>query len=188
MLIVGIDLGTTNTVCSILNDKKKIETIKIKGKKLFKSIVSIEKNKIFVGESKKFLIKNTKKLLGKKEYEIDKNINISNIKKIDDEFKIIFSYKKKEIIYELFEISSMILHTVKKEILNVYKSNIDSLVITVPAYFNNEQRLLVKKAADLAKLKVDRFINEPTAAALCYGLDKNKNENILVFDLGGGTF
>ena len=82
----------------------------------------------------------------------------------------------------------MILQTVKKEIYNKYKSNIFSLVITVPAYFDNEQRLLVKKAADISKLNIDRLINEPTAAALCYGLNKGKNENILVFDLGGGTF
>ena len=202
---IGLDLGTTFSCMGVYRNGG-VEIIPNKnGEKTTPSIVIITKDgNILVGEeTTDFLVKNYDSCI----YEVKRLIGREfNDKKLQEEikklpFKIVQSNRGKtpevEIIingqkktFSPVEISSFIIKHMVKNAEKYLDKKITKLIITVPAYFNNSQRELTKQAAELIGLKVLRVINEPTAAALSYGFDKkqNINENILIFDLGGGTF
>ena len=206
---IGLDLGTTFSCIGVYRNGG-IEIIpNANGEKTTPSIVIItndpnkkEELKILVGEeTTDFLVKNydsciyeIKRLIGRKYKEVKKEIEKLPFKiiKANDEDSTEIEIKLNGITkkYSPVEISSFIIKKMVKNAENYLNKRITKLVITVPAYFNDSQRKLTKQAAELIGLKVIRVINEPTAAALCYGfeLDKNTNQKILVFDLGGGTF
>ncbi|MGL5246380.1 MAG: molecular chaperone DnaK [Mycoplasmoidaceae bacterium] len=172
-LIIGIDLGTTNSCISIVeNGKPKIiETPE--GKRTIPSVVAYKGSEIIVGDAAK-------------RQAITNKLTVSSIKRlIGTKEKIEVGDKK----YTPEEISAQILSYIKKCAEEKLGQKITKAVITVPAYFNDAQRQATKNAGKIAGLEVERIINEPTAAALAYGIDKSKNEQkVLVYDLGGGTF
>jgi molecular chaperone DnaK len=172
---VGIDLGTTNSVVSVLEGGEPTVIINSEGARTTPSIVAFAKNgEVLVGEvAKRQGIVNTERTIRsvKRHMGTDWNLDIDGKK------------------YRPQEISARILGKLKRDAENYLGETITDAVITVPAYFNDAQRQATKEAGEIAGLKVLRIINEPTAAALAYGLDKaEKEQTILVFDLGGGTF
>ncbi len=176
--IIGIDLGTTNSVVSIIEDKEPKVLESPTGKRTTPSVVAFKNDEIIVGEAAKRgmetnpdTIASIKRLMG-----TNKKVTIK-----DKE------YKDKE--YSPEEISAMILSYLKEYAEKKIGSKVTKAVITVPAYFNNAEREATKNAGKIAGLTVERIINEPTAAALAFGLDKTeKEQKVLVYDLGGGTF
>lgn len=196
--IVGIDLGTTNSLVTIWRNGSYEIIPDIEGRKSIPSIVGFTKAKKYIGNDAKNMLeldpKNTiyevKRLIGRKySDEIvthDKNILMYDICDRDGNIDII-SYDRK---YSPEEISSMILGELKVMAEEYLKKSISKAVITVPAYFNDAQRQATKDAATIAGLNCIRIINEPTAAALAYGLQEksaDRDINIIVYDLGGGT-
>lgn len=196
-VIIGIDLGTTNSVAAFWN--KSLNIIKDKkGNKSVPSIVSFtKKGKLCGEEAKNQLIdnpKNTiydiKRLIGRKysdEYiQNYKEYFTYDISNYQDNIIIKTNYLKK--IYTPEEISAIILAKIKNMACDYLKTDIKKAVITIPAYFNDSQRQATKNAAKIAGLECVRMLNEPTAAALAYGLDRmDQDMNVLVYDLGGGT-
>lgn len=172
--IIGIDLGTTNSCVSVMEGKEAKVIINSEGGRTTPSIVSFRNDEILVGEvAKRQMLTNPNTVLSIKRHMGEKNF-VVNIK------------DKK---YTPQEISAMILRNLKKQAEDYLGAEVKNAIITVPAYFNDAQRQATKDAGKIAGLEVKRIINEPTAAALAYGIDKtNKEQNILVFDLGGGTF
>src|SRR5574344_2099568 len=171
--IIGIDLGTTNSCVSIYEgDEAKVIT-NAEGDRTTPSVVAFKNDEIIVGAAaKRQMITNPN--------------TIHSIKRLMGTSKKVEANGKK---YTPEEISAMILGDLKKTAENYLGEKITRAVITVPAYFNDSQRQATKNAGKIAGLEVERIINEPTAAALAYGLDKqDKNQTILVYDLGGGTF
>lgn len=172
-VIIGIDLGTTNSVVSIVDNGTPVVLENLNGKRTTPSVVSFKDGEIIVGDNAKNQIETNpdtvasiKRLMG-----TSKTVNVNNK-----------DYKPEEI-------SAMILEHLKKYAEEKIGHKVQKAVITVPAYFDNAQREATKIAGKIAGLEVLRIINEPTAAALAFGLDKVKKEQkILVFDLGGGTF
>jgi molecular chaperone DnaK len=172
-IILGIDLGTTNSVVSIVKDGKPIVLENSNGKRTTPSVVSFKNNEIIVGEA------------AKRQMETNEN-TISSIKRLMGTNEKVNTNGKD---YSPEEISAIILGHLKEYAEKKVGQKISKAVITVPAYFNNAEREATKNAGKIASLKVERIINEPTAAALAYGIDKKeKEEKILVYDLGGGTF
>jgi molecular chaperone DnaK len=171
---VGIDLGTTNSVVAVLEGGEPTVIANSEGSRLTPSVVGFNKNgERLVGTSaKRQAIVNPDRTI----ISIKRKVGTRDKTAIDDK-----SYTPEEI-------SAMILQKLKADAEAYLGQKVDAAVITVPAYFNDAQRTATKNAGEIAGLKVLRIINEPTAAALAYGLDKKKNETILVFDLGGGTF
>ncbi len=171
---VGIDLGTTNSVVCVIEGGEPTVIANAEGSRITPSIVGFNKS----GE----------RLVGsgaKRQAIISPDRTIISIKrKMGTNDKVSIDGKS----YSPEEISSMILQKLKADAESYLGQPVTEAVITVPAYFNDAQRTATKNAGDIAGLKVLRIINEPTAAALAYGLDKNKEEKVLVFDLGGGTF
>ena len=173
-IILGIDLGTTNSAVAIMEDKKPVILENHEGKRTTPSVVAFKGDEIIVGDAaKRQMITNPntvvsiKRHMGEKDYKVD-----INGKKYTPE-----------------EISSKILSYIKEFAEKKTGRKISKAVITVPAYFNDTQRQATKNAGKIAGLEVERIINEPTAAALAYGIEKkDKSQKILVFDLGGGTF
>ena len=196
--IVGIDLGTTNSVISIVEGATPIIIINAEGTRTTPSVVSFNKEgEILVGNIAKRQItlnaENTfysvKRLIGCKYDEIQNEIYRLPYKIIKDKngnVKLYSSNLKKEFSPE--EISSLILKKLISDANRYLKDEIKQAVITVPAYFNDSQRVSTKDAAQIAGLEVKKIINEPTAAALAYGFAKKLTETVLIFDLGGGTF
>ena len=184
---IGIDLGTTNTCASIFKFGKPM-CIPIDGKELLPSVVYYKTKNIFtVGSNPNkypFEIRHIKRIIGKSYYELD--IADKTLPQYITEHHGKPYIKINDDLLSPETVSSHILLKVKSEVQNCYDKKINQIVITVPAYFDNRQRLATKTACHLAGLKVSRVINEPTAASLCYYLNK-KNENIIVYDLGGGT-
>jgi molecular chaperone DnaK len=172
-VILGIDLGTTNSCVSIMDgDKPKVlETPE--GKRTVPSVVAFKANEFIVGDA------------AKRQMITNKN-SVASIKRLmgtDKKVKL----GEKEFTPE--EISAKILAYIKSYAEEKLGYSVNKAVITVPAYFNDAQRTATKNAGKIAGLDVERIINEPTAAALAYGLDKlDKEQKILVYDLGGGTF
>jgi molecular chaperone DnaK len=172
---VGIDLGTTNSVVSVIEAGEPVVISNAEGSRTTPSIVAFAKNgEILVGEvAKRQSVTNVDRTIK----SVKRHIGSSWDKKIDDK------------TYTPQEISARVLMKLKKDAEAFLGSKVTEAVITVPAYFSDSQRQATKEAGEIAGLKVLRIINEPTAAALAYGLDKKDQEQtILVFDLGGGTF
>ncbi|WHS06476.1 molecular chaperone DnaK [Ligilactobacillus salivarius] len=172
--IIGIDLGTTNSAVAVLEGKDPKIITNPEGNRTTPSVVSFKNGETQVGEvAKRQAITNPNTVSSIKRHMGDANYKV----KIED----------KE--YTPQEISAMILQYIKDYAESYLGEEVSQAVITVPAYFNDSQRQATKDAGKIAGLKVERIVNEPTAAALAYGLDKlDKDERILVFDLGGGTF
>ena len=171
---VGIDLGTTNSVVCVMEGGEPTVIPNAEGSRLTPSVVGFNKtNERLVGSS------------AKRQAIIAPDRTIISIKrKIGTSDKVSVEGKS----YTPEEISAMILQKLKADAEAYLGTTVTDAVITVPAYFNDAQRTSTKNAGEIAGLKVLRIINEPTAAALAYGLDKKKEETVLVFDLGGGTF
>lgn len=174
-MILGIDLGTTNSVCAIWNDGKAELIPNSFGEFMTPSVISFEKGgKIHVGQSAK-----TRAALYPKE-------SVKAFKRFMGTDKV---YNFHGNLYSPVELSSLVLKHLLEDAKNYLNEEITEAVISVPAYFNNIQRKSTKQAAELAGLKVEKLINEPTAAAIAYGLqDKPEYTDFMIVDLGGGTF
>ena len=173
--VIGIDLGTTNSVVSVMEGGEPTVITNPEGSRITPSVVGFTKDgQRLVGQlAKRQAVSNPDRTIA----SIKRHMGESDYKvKIDDK-----SYTPQEI-------SAMILQKLKSDAEAYLGETVTQAVITVPAYFNDSQRQATKDAGKIAGLEVLRIINEPTAAALAYGLDKDDDETILVFDLGGGTF
>ncbi|MCC5829556.1 MAG: molecular chaperone DnaK [Phycisphaeraceae bacterium] len=193
---IGIDLGTTNSVVAIMEAGQPKVLINSQGARTTPSIVGFtDKGERLVGQPAKHQQvtnpKNTifsiKRFMGRRHHEVqaeEKMVPYEVVGASDELVKV----KVRDKSYTPQEVSAMILGELKKVAEDYLGEKVEAAVITVPAYFNDSQRHATKEAGEIAGLKVDRIINEPTAAALAYGMEKKKNEKIAVFDLGGGTF
>ncbi len=172
--IIGIDLGTTNSCVAVMEGGKPTVIANTEGARTTPSVVAFTKTgERLVGEpAKRQAVTNADNTISsiKRDMGTDKKRNISDKK------------------YSPQEISAMILQKLKAEAESYLGESVSEAVITVPAYFNDAQRQATKDAGKIAGLEVKRIINEPTAAALAYGLDNEKEQKIMVYDLGGGTF
>ncbi|MEA3355447.1 MAG: molecular chaperone DnaK [Patescibacteria group bacterium] len=193
--IIGIDLGTTNSAIAVMEGGSPKIIPSSEGNNLIPSIVEPVKN--LVGDiAKRQMVLNpentvysVKRLMGRKisDKNTQKTINMVPYKVVrgkDDIANVEVNNKK----YSPQEIAAKILAKAKTDAEDYLGEKVEKAVITVPAYFNDAQRQATKQAGEIAGLKVERIINEPTAAALAYGLEKKKVETIAVYDLGGGTF
>ena len=172
--IIGIDLGTTNSCVAVMEGGKPVVIANTEGVRTTPSVVAFTKTgERLVGEpAKRQAVTNAEK-------------TISSIKRhVGTDYKVSIDDKK----YTPQEISAMILQKLKADAESYLGEKVTEAVITVPAYFNDAQRQATKDAGRIAGLDVKRIINEPTAAALAYGLDNEKEQKIMVYDLGGGTF
>jgi molecular chaperone DnaK len=192
--IIGIDLGTTNSCVSyMLGDKSEV-IANAEGKRTTPSVVYIKGDELLVGDlakrkailEPKNVIYEVKRFIGRKYSEVIGKENLSYEIKEDKDGGVLIVIDKKE--YKPEQISAFILKKQKEDAEKFLGTPITQAVITVPAYFNDSQRNATKAAGEIAGLKVERIINEPTAASLAYGEGKNKDEKIVVFDLGWGTF
>ena len=193
--VIGIDLGTTNSCVSVIEGNSPVIVVNSEGKRTTPSIVSFKDGDRSVGDSAKRqsvtnpdnTIYSIKRFIGSKysevskevkkmAYKVEKSKNGSVVIKIDDK-----SYVPQEI-------SAVILQNLKKTAEDYLGVTVTQAVITVPAYFNDEQRNATKEAGEIAGLEVLRIINEPTAAALAYGINETEDKVVAVYDLGGGTF
>ena len=172
--IIGIDLGTTNSCVAVMEGGSASIITNAEGARTTPSVVNIKDNgEIIVGE------------IAKRQAITNPTSTVLSIKtQMGSDYKVHINGKD----YTPQEISAMILKKLKKDAEAYLGEEVKEAVITVPAYFTDAQRQATKDAGAIAGLEVKRIINEPTAAALAYGLDKNKDEKVLVFDLGGGTF
>ena len=171
---IGIDLGTTNSVVAVMEGGKPTVIANAEGSRTTPSIVGFSKTgEKLVGQ------------LAKRQAILNPDKTIASIKRhMGEDYKVNIDGKD----YTPQEISAMILRKLADDASNYLGEKVTSAVITVPAYFNDAQRQATKDAGKIAGLDVLRIVNEPTAAALAYGLEKDKSEKVLVFDLGGGTF
>ena len=171
--VVGIDLGTTNSVIAYLEGGKPTIIPNAEGSRTTPSVVAFKGDERLVGQ------------LAKRQAVTNPQKTIMSIKRhMGSDYKVNIDGKE----YTPQEISAMILQKLKRDAEEYLGEKIEKAVITVPAYFTDSQRQATKDAGKIAGLEVLRIINEPTAAALAYGLDKEEEQTILVFDLGGGTF
>ncbi|QQE11064.1 molecular chaperone DnaK [Planctomycetota bacterium] len=193
---IGIDLGTTNSVVAVMEGGSPKVLINSSGNRTTPSIVAFtDKGERLVGQPAKHqqvtnptnTVFSVKRFMGRRHSEVHSEEKIVPYGITGDEGELV-KVKVGDKEYTPQEISAMILGNLKKTAEDYLGENVDNAVITVPAYFNDSQRQATKEAGEIAGLKVDRIINEPTAAALAYGLDKKENEKVVVFDLGGGTF
>ena len=196
--IIGIDLGTTNSVVSVMEGGQPTVISTAEGGRLCPSVVAFNKNgERLVGQTAKRqavvnsenTIYSIKRFIGRHfdETEVErKMVSYNVVKGPSDDVRVKVPVTNRE--YSPQEISAMVLGKLKSDAEAYLGQPVTQAVITVPAYFNDSQRQATKDAGKIAGLEVMRIINEPTASALAYGLDKKKDETILVFDLGGGTF
>jgi molecular chaperone DnaK len=196
--IIGIDLGTTNSVVAVMEGGSPTVISTAEGGRLCPSVVAFNKNgERLVGQTAKRqavvnsenTIYSIKRFIGRhfEETEVErKMVPFEVVKGPSDSVLVKIPITGRE--YSPEEISAMILGKLKADAEAYLGESVTQAVITVPAYFNDSQRQATKDAGRIAGLEVLRIINEPTSSALAYGLDKKKNETILVFDLGGGTF
>ena len=172
--IIGIDLGTTNSCVAVMEGGQPVVIVNSDGARTTPSVVGFAKNgERLIGDSaKRQAITNTDR-------------TISSIKRhMGENYKVTIDDKN----YSPQEISAMVLQKLKADAESYLGEAVTEAVITVPAYFSDAQRQATKDAGKIAGLDVKRIINEPTAAALAYGLDNEKEQKIMVYDLGGGTF
>lgn len=172
--IIGIDLGTTNSCVAVIEGGQPTVIVNAEGARTTPSVVAFsKKGERLVGEP------------AKRQAVTNADRTISSIKRhMGTDYRVSIDRKK----YTPQEISAFILMKLKKDAENYLGERVTEAVITVPAYFSDAQRQATKDAGKIAGLKVERIINEPTAAALAYGLDNGEPQKILVYDLGGGTF
>ena len=171
--IIGIDLGTTNSCVAVLEGGEPVVIPNSEGARTTPSVVAFKDGERMVGQiAKRQAITNPEHTIS----SIKREMGTNYTKRIDNKD------------YTPQEISAMILQKLKQDAESYLGEKVTQAVITVPAYFSDSQRQATKDAGRIAGLEVLRIINEPTAAALAYGMDKEKNHKILVYDLGGGTF
>ena len=195
--IIGIDLGTTNSVCSVMQGGEPTVIPSAEGGRLFPSVVAMKGDERMVGQvAKRQAVVNPentifsiKRFMGRKfeDPEVQRASKLVPYKvtaATNGDVRVWMGEKE----YSPPEISAMILQKIKADAEAYLGEEVTQAVITVPAYFNDSQRQATKDAGRIAGLEVLRIINEPTASSLAYGLDKKKDETIAVFDLGGGTF
>lgn len=193
---VGIDLGTTNSVVAVMEGAKPTVIINSEGSRLTPSVVAFTKTgERLVGQmarrqavlNPENTIYSAKRFIGRRFSEVQseiKNVPYKVVAGPNDAVRFVIMGKE----YSPEEISALVLKRLADDAAKYLGEKVTDAVITVPAYFNDAQRQATKDAGKIAGLNVLRIINEPTAAALAYGLEKKTNETILVFDLGGGTF
>lgn len=194
--IVGIDLGTTNSVVAIIQGDKPEVIPNSEGNKTTPSVVLFEPDgKVTVGELAKRqmvarpseTVRSVKRLMGRRVSEVEtlrERLPYEIVADDQDQVRV----RIHDRVYSPEEISAEILKKMKESAEDFLDEEVSQAVVTVPAYFNDSQRQATKKAGEIAGLEVLRIINEPTAAALAYGLGKEKSEYVAVFDFGGGTF
>ena len=194
--IIGIDLGTTNSVVAIMEGNEPKVIVNAEGSRITPSVVGFTKSgERLVGQvAKRQAVTNPentvfsiKRFMGRKYDEVNEEMKMVPYKVTrapNGDARVEVQGK----LYSPPEISAMILQKLKQAAEDYLGEKVDRAVITVPAYFNDSQRQATKDAGEIAGLKVERLVNEPTAAALAYGLDKKTNETIAVYDFGGGTF
>ena len=195
--IIGIDLGTTNSAMAVMEGGQPTIIANAEGNRTTPSMVAIAKNgERLVGQVAKRqgvinpdnTIYSVKRLIGRKfeDVEVQRDLKLMPYKivKSGDAVKVVMGGNE----FTPEEVSAMILAKLKADAEKFLGAEVTEAVITVPAYFNDAQRQATKDAGKIAGLEVKRIINEPTAAALAYGLEKKKEEKIVVYDLGGGTF
>lgn len=194
--VIGIDLGTTNSVVSVMEGSEAKVIANLEGNRLTPSVVAFtDKGETLVGEPAKRqavtnphnTIYSVKRFMGRKHNEVQSEEKIVPYKVVggpEDYVKIEVNDKENTPP----EISAIVLRKLKESAESYLGHKVNKAVITVPAYFNDAQRQATKDAGQIAGLEVSRIINEPTAAALAYGLEKKQDQKIAVFDLGGGTF
>tara|TARA_B100001248_G_scaffold126376_1_gene94768 strand:+ start:469 stop:2373 length:1905 start_codon:yes stop_codon:yes gene_type:complete len=195
--IIGIDLGTTNSCVSVMEGNEPVVIPNAEGKRTTPSVIAfVEGGEIKVGDPAKRqavtnptkTISSIKRFMGSKFSESKDDAKRSAYKVVkgdNDTSRVDIDGR----LYTPQELSAMILQKMKKTAEDYLGTTVSEAVVTVPAYFNDAQRQATKEAGEISGLKVQRIINEPTAAALAYGLDKsNKDQKIAVYDLGGGTF
>ena len=194
--VIGIDLGTTNSCVSVVEAGSPEIIVNSEGKRTTPSVVSFKEGNRLVGDpakrqavsNPKNTIYSVKRFIGSKFSEVSKEVKkmpYDIIKGVKD----IVTIKTGDNSYVPQEISAVVLQNLKKTAEDYLGTSVTEAVITVPAYFNDAQRNATKEAGEIAGLKVLRIINEPTAAALAYGMDKkDKDMTVAVYDLGGGTF
>ena len=194
--IIGIDLGTTNSVVAVMEGDAPKVLINSSGNRTTPSVVAFtDKGERLIGQpakhqqvtNPKHTVSSIKRFMGRRHNEVtSEETQMPFTIKGDGDGFVQVNVRDKD--YTPQQISAFVLQELKKIAEDYLGENVDRAVITVPAYFNDSQRQATKDAGEIAGLKVERIINEPTAAALAYGLDKKSNEKIAVFDLGGGTF
>ena len=196
--IIGIDLGTTNSAVAVMSGGEPVVIPSAEGERLIPSVVAVNKNgERLVGRvarnqaitNPQNTIFSIKRLMGGKfnDKEVErtrKRVPYTISKAENGDTRVELGGKD----YSPPEVSAMILSKIKADAEAYLGETVTQAVITVPAYFNDAQRNATKDAGKIAGLEVLRIINEPTASSLAYGLDKNENEIIAVYDLGGGTF
>ena len=193
--MIGIDLGTTNSCVAVMEGGEPKIIVNEEGSRITPSVVAFTKDgEILVGQvAKRQAVTNPhntvysiKRFMGRRYSEVKEEMKMVpfEVKGTNDDVKVVCNGKE----YSPPEISAMILGKLKKSAEAYLGESVKEAVITVPAYFNDAQRQATKDAGKIAGLDVKRIINEPTAAALAYGLDKKKDEMIAVYDFGGGTF
>ena len=192
---VGIDLGTTNSVIAVMEGGEPTVLVNTEGNRTTPSVVAFKDGSRMVGQvAKRQAVLNAqntlfevKRYMGRTWDEVKEEAERSPyevVKGDDGGVRFVIGDKK----YAPEEVSAMVLQKLVEDASSTLGQKITKAVITVPAYFNNSQREATQNAGKIAGLEVLRIVNEPTAAALAYGLDKKGNETVLVFDLGGGTF
>ena len=198
--IIGIDLGTTNSCMSVMEGGESVVIPNSEGARTTPSVVAFAKNgERLVGQAAKRqavtnpsnTIFSAKRFIGRKFSEVQeeaKSLPYEIVKGKNGDAYIECEVKGEKEQFAPEQISAMILQKLKSDAEAYLGETVTEAVITVPAYFNDAQRQATKDAGQIAGLEVKRIINEPTAAALAYGLDKGQDEVIAVYDLGGGTF
>ncbi len=193
--IIGIDLGTTNSCVAVIEGGEPVVIPNAEGNRTTPSVVSFKENEVLVGvaakrqavTNSKRTIYSAKRFIGHRLSEVKKEAAAMPFEvKEGKEGRAVIVVDGKEMLPQ--EVSAKVLQKLKKDAETFLGQTVTKAVITVPAYFDDSQRQATKEAGQIAGLEVVRIINEPTAAALAYGLDKSKGQKIVVYDLGGGTF
>ncbi|HKP11410.1 MAG TPA: Hsp70 family protein, partial [Blastocatellia bacterium] len=190
--IIGIDLGTTNSVVAVMEGGEPVVITNAEGARTTPSVVAFTKdgNRLVGQVAKRQAVTNPentvysiKRFMGRRFDEVSEEMKMVPYKvtQAGNDVRIVAGGKD----WSPPEISAMILQKLKQAAEDYLGEKVDRAVITVPAYFNDSQRQATKDAGEIAGLKVERLVNEPTAAALAYGLDKKKDETIAVYDFGG---